>query len=155
MGLICKLADATRFAPVSRAGCPPKLKTNSFESTGPKPTSDSFYSTPQELLLMQRIIKEYGTREYRLQYLKTSTIGPDSIVAKGDWQLWRLTLELLTLEENWESLFETTGKLLKRARTKDESGELTESRFCDWSVWESYIRAALEVPGRKSVIDYS
>lgn len=103
---------------------------------------------------MQRIIQAYGTREDRLKYLQISTLGPDSIVAKGDWQLWRLTLELLTLEENWELLFETTSKLLKRARTKNESGELAESRFCDWFVWESYIRAALEVPGRKSVIDY-
>lgn len=45
--------------------------------------------------------------------------------------------------EHWQQLFETTGDLLKRARTKDERGEIVEARMADWAVWQAYLRSAL------------
>lgn len=77
----------------------------------------------------------------RLNYLQNPFLGPDSTIAKGEWQLWRLKLKLL--KKDPELLFQTTSYLLKRARTKNEAGEIAESRFSDWFVWESYINAAL------------
>ena len=77
----------------------------------------------------------------RLKYLQSPFLGPDSAIAKGEWQLWRLKLRLLKKDQ--DVLFETTSNLLKRARTKNEAGEILESRFSDWIVWESYIDAAL------------
>jgi N-terminal acetyltransferase B complex non-catalytic subunit len=47
--------------------------------------------------------------------------------------------------KQWQELFDTTGTLLKRARTKDESSQLPESRLSDWIVWEAYIRSAVEL----------
>jgi N-terminal acetyltransferase B complex non-catalytic subunit len=77
----------------------------------------------------------------RLNYLQNPFLGPDSKIAKGEWQLWRLKLDLL--KKDPELLFQTTSDLLKRARTKSEAGDIAESRFSDWKVWESYIGAAL------------
>ena len=77
----------------------------------------------------------------RLNFLQDPSFGPDSTIAKGDWQLWRRKLELL--KKDPELLFQTTRDLLKRARTKNDSGEITESRFSDWVVWESFIDTAL------------
>jgi N-terminal acetyltransferase B complex non-catalytic subunit len=77
----------------------------------------------------------------RLNYLHSPYLGPESTIAKGEWQLWRLKLELL--KKDPEVLFQMTGDLLKRARTKNKAGEIAESRFSDWIVWESYIDTAL------------
>ena len=77
----------------------------------------------------------------RLNYLQNPFLGPESTIAKGEWQLWRLKLELL--KKDPELLLQTTRDLLKRARMKNEAGEIMESRFSDWIVWESYIDVAL------------
>jgi N-terminal acetyltransferase B complex non-catalytic subunit len=92
---------------------------------------------------MDIILKSGGQEKMnpvRLNYLQNSFLGPDSAIAKGEWQLWRLKLELLKNEP--ELLFEMTRDLLKRARRKDDAGQITESRFSDWVVWKSYVDAA-------------
>ena len=77
----------------------------------------------------------------RLQFLQSSFLGPESTVAKSEWQLWRLKLELLQKSQSPE-IFQTTANLLRRARTKDEAGRIADSRFGDWLVWQLYIEAA-------------
>jgi N-terminal acetyltransferase B complex non-catalytic subunit len=49
--------------------------------------------------------------------------------------------------QQWKEIFDTTAALLKRARTKDESSQLSESRLSDWIVWEAYTRSAVELGG--------
>ena len=71
------------------------------------------------------------------------------MVAKGEWQLWRFRVELLEAAQQWQPLFDMTGALLKRARTKDEAGQLTESGMSDWILWEAYIRSAFELSSYK------
>ena len=77
-----------------------------------------------------------------MKYLQDPNLGPESAVAKGEWELWRLKLELMETSREWQELFKTTGALLKRARTMDESSKFSESRLSDWIVWEAYIRSA-------------
>jgi N-terminal acetyltransferase B complex non-catalytic subunit len=103
--------------------------------------------TPQELLLLDRITEVYGKPEQRLDYLQSPQLGPESVVAKGEWQLWRTRLQLMEVAQQWQELFDTIGGLLKRARTKDESSQLAESRLSDWIIWEAYIRSAVELSG--------
>jgi len=82
-------------------------------------------------------------------YLQSPQLGPESTVAKAEWQLWRTKLELMETAQQWQDIFDTTAALLKRARTKDESSQLSESRLSDWTVWEAYVRSALELSGRQ------
>jgi N-terminal acetyltransferase B complex non-catalytic subunit len=49
--------------------------------------------------------------------------------------------------EQWQELYDITGALLKRARTKDEASQLAESRLSDWIVWQAYIRSAVKLGG--------
>lgn len=78
-----------------------------------------------------------------MNYLNEPSLGPESIVAKGDWELWRKKLQLMEVSGHWQQLFETTGGLLKRARTKNDRGEIIEARMADWAVWQAYLRSAL------------
>jgi N-terminal acetyltransferase B complex non-catalytic subunit len=103
--------------------------------------------TPQELLLLDRITEVYGKPEQRLEYLQSPQLGPESVVAKGEWQLWRTKLQLMEAAEQWQELFNITGALLKRGRTKDESSQLSESRLSDWIIWEAHVRSAVELGG--------
>ncbi|KAH8602738.1 N-acetyltransferase B complex non catalytic subunit-domain-containing protein [Bisporella sp. PMI_857] len=101
--------------------------------------------TPQEILLLHLITEAYGTTEKRLQYLSDPYLGPESTIAKGDWQLWRWKIELLRNSQQWKVLFDTARGLLARARTKDDSGIIVEERFSDWLVWEGFLRSAKEL----------
>ncbi|KAG9236907.1 N-acetyltransferase B complex non catalytic subunit-domain-containing protein [Amylocarpus encephaloides] len=103
--------------------------------------------TPQEILLLHRITEALGKPEERLDYLRDPTLGPESVIAKGEWQLWRFRVALLVELLEWKELFDTTKSLLKRARTKDEFGQLSESGFSDWIVWEAFIHSAVELQG--------
>lgn len=80
-----------------------------------------------------------------MNYLNEPSLGPESIVAKGDWELWRNKLELMQTSEHWQQLFDTTGGLLKRSRTKDERGQIVEARMADWAVWQAYLHSALSL----------
>ncbi|TVY35438.1 N-alpha-acetyltransferase 25,NatB auxiliary subunit [Lachnellula occidentalis] len=122
-----------------------KLATATKQATDPKKLPIRSIQTPQELLLLHRITEALGKPEQRLEYLNDPTLGPESAVAKGEWQLWRFKLKLLENAAKWQELFETTKSLLKRARTKDESGQLSESGMSDWIVWEAFIRSAVEL----------
>lgn len=124
---ISKLAVAT-----IELGNSSKLPTRSIHS-------------PQELLLLQLITAKYGTLEKQLEYLKDPFLGPESAVAKGDWSLWRDKLRLMIQGRQWRELFQVTSGLLKRARTKDTSGQISESRYSDWLVWDAYIQSAYEI----------
>jgi N-terminal acetyltransferase B complex non-catalytic subunit len=100
---------------------------------------------PQELHLLQIITAKYGTLEKQLEYLQDPFLGPESVMAKGDWSLLRDKLQLMAQARQWQDLFEVTGRLLKRARTKDASGQISESRYSDWLVWDIYLKSAHEI----------
>lgn len=94
---------------------------------------------------MDDILKSKGDKTMdtaRLEFLQNPFLGPESMIAKGYWQLWKLKLELMKVTQS-PDIFQTTADLLRRARTKDESGGIADSRFSDWAVWEMYIEAAL------------
>ena len=80
-------------------------------------------------------------------YLQSPQLGPESTVAKAEWQLWRTKLKLMEAAQQWQDIFDTTAALLKRARTKDESSQLSESRLSDWLVWEAYANSAVKLNG--------
>jgi len=101
--------------------------------------------TPQEVLLLHLITDKYGSPEKCLQYLDDPYLGAESAVAKGEWQLWRWKIELLTSTQQWRVLFETTSSLLGRARARDASGKMVEARYSDWIVWEGLIRSVKEL----------
>jgi N-terminal acetyltransferase B complex non-catalytic subunit len=94
---------------------------------------------------LQLITEKYGTAEKQLEYLQDPFLGPESAVAKGDWSLWRSRLQLMARSRQWQELYQLTGNLLKRARTKNASGEITEPQYSDWIVWDAYMRAAREI----------
>lgn len=56
-----------------------------------------------------------------------------------------MRLKLLSESQNWMELFELGITLLNRARTKNTSEQSAESRFGDWTVWESVILSAVEL----------
>ncbi|QSZ28628.1 hypothetical protein DSL72_003127 [Monilinia vaccinii-corymbosi] len=120
-----------------------KLATATIQADKSKPLPTRAIHTPQELLLLQRITAAHGKLEDQLKYLNEPSLGPESIVAKGDWELWRNKLQLMEASEHWQQLFEITGDLLERARTKDERGKIIEARMADWVVWQAYLRSAL------------
>lgn len=101
--------------------------------------------TPQELLLLDEIIKAFGTAEKRLEFLSDPKMSADSKLAKGEWQLWRSRLEVLAELKHWEELYKISKALLERGRTKDSTGKYSASRFCDWKVWEGYLSAAMHL----------
>jgi N-terminal acetyltransferase B complex non-catalytic subunit len=94
---------------------------------------------------LHRITAVLGKPGQQLEYLRNANLGPESVVAKSEWQLWRFKLNLLTAAQEWKELFEITQALLKRARTKDEAGQLSEASFSDWIVWEAFVRSATEL----------
>jgi len=115
----------------------------------PKQLSIRSIQTPQELLLLHRITEALGKPEQRLGYLNDATLGPESAAAKGEWQLWRFKLQLTESTKKWQELFDTSKALLRRARTADESGQLSEAGMSDWIVWEAFIRSAVELQGQE------
>jgi len=98
---------------------------------------------------LHRITEQVGKNEQRLEFLRDPHLGPESAVAKGEWQLWRFKLKLMEAAEQWQELFDITSALLERARTKDESGRIKEPGMSDWIVWDAFIRSAVELPGHK------
>ncbi|KAL2064750.1 hypothetical protein VTL71DRAFT_3888 [Oculimacula yallundae] len=122
-----------------------KLAIATKQATDPKQLPIRSLQSPQELLLLHRITKTYGKAEHSLEYLQDPLLGPESAVAKGEWELWRMKLESLQKAQEWKVLFETTGSLLKRARTADASSQYAEARLSDWIVWVAYIRSASEL----------
>jgi N-terminal acetyltransferase B complex non-catalytic subunit len=98
---------------------------------------------------LHRITEQVGKNEQRLEFLQDPHLGPESAVAKGEWQLWRFKLKLMEAAKQWQELFDITNALLERARTKDESGQIKEPRMSDWIVWDAFIRSAVELPGHK------
>jgi len=101
--------------------------------------------TPQEILLLHRITRTYGRSELLQEYLEDANLGPESTVAKGEWDLWRLRLRLLEKSQKWQELFEITSTLLRRSRTKNTSLQLSESKLGDWIVWEGFLHSAIEL----------
>ncbi|CAG8961090.1 hypothetical protein HYFRA_00002633 [Hymenoscyphus fraxineus] len=126
-----------------------KLAAATKSAADPKQLPLRSIHTPQELLLLHRITETLGKPEQRLEYLQDPNLGPESVIAKSEWQLWRFKLILLGEVKSWQELFDTTQSLLKRARTKDASGQLSETGFSDWIVWDSFIRSAIELQGHE------
>ncbi|KAH6709317.1 N-acetyltransferase B complex non catalytic subunit-domain-containing protein [Leptodontidium sp. MPI-SDFR-AT-0119] len=122
-----------------------KLATATKQATDQKQLPIRSIQSPQELLLLHRITKVYGKAEHNLEYIQDPLLGPESTVAKGEWELWRMKLDLLQKSQDWKAVFETTAPLLKRARTTDESSQYAEARLSDWIVWDAYIRSATEL----------
>lgn len=98
--------------------------------------------TPQDLLLLHRIAANLGTLELRLSYIESPMLGPDSEIANGEWEILRMKLSLMTSVKKWPELFTITSDLLRRARTKDQTGQLSEDRFSDWVVWDTFLLSA-------------
>ncbi|KAE8452103.1 hypothetical protein EG329_001570 [Mollisiaceae sp. DMI_Dod_QoI] len=105
--------------------------------------------TPQELLLLDRITESFGKPDQRLEYLQEPNLGPESIVAKGEWGLWILKLRLMEEACQWAELFDLCKTLLRRARTTNEFDQYVESSFSDWTVWEAYFFSASKLEGQK------
>ncbi|KAH7364272.1 N-acetyltransferase B complex non catalytic subunit-domain-containing protein [Rhexocercosporidium sp. MPI-PUGE-AT-0058] len=122
-----------------------KLATATKQAADQKQLPIRSIQFPQELLLLHRITKAYGKAEQTLDYIQDPLLGPESAVAKGEWELWRMKLDLLQKSQNWKVILETTASLLKRARTKDGSSQYAEARLSDWIVWDAYIRSASEL----------
>ncbi|RKF51363.1 N-terminal acetyltransferase B complex subunit arm1 [Golovinomyces cichoracearum] len=116
-----------------------KLAASTKLSTGPGLYPAKSIQTPQEILLLHRILQLSGSLEKSIEYLEDPFLGPESPAAKGNWELWRLNLMSLSRSEKWSLLFETSMSLLKRARTKDATGNFSEAQFCDWIVWSSLL----------------
>jgi len=91
------------------------------------------------------ITETCGKPEQQLEYLEDENLGPESAVSKGEWEIWRMKLKLMQDARRWDDLFNITGSLLERSRTKDKSGQLTEAPLSDWVVWEAYLRSASEL----------
>ncbi|KAK2626510.1 hypothetical protein QTJ16_003685 [Diplocarpon rosae] len=126
-----------------------KLANATKQVMNQKQLSIRSIQSPQELLLLQRVTQTYGKPEQCLEYLRDPLLGPDSVAAKGEWELWRMKLGLTEKAQQWKELFETTGSLLKRSRTADSSGKYVEARLGDWIVWEAYIRSSTELNDNK------
>ncbi|TVY28955.1 Phagocyte signaling-impaired protein [Lachnellula hyalina] len=140
-----KLWGSLAFAQIGKLATATKQATLTRSRQDPKKLPIRSLQTPQELLLLHRVTEALGKPEQRLEFLNDPTLGPESAVAKGEWQLWRFKLNLLENAAKWQELYETTKSLLKRARTKDQSGQLSESGLSDWIVWEAFIRSAVEL----------
>jgi N-terminal acetyltransferase B complex non-catalytic subunit len=93
-------------------------------------------------LLLHKLTEAFGTPEQLRDYLQDPNLGPESSVAKGEWKLWRLRLKSLEESQKWVELFDITSTLLKRARTKDSSSQLVDSKLSDWIVWEGFLLSA-------------
>lgn len=66
-------------------------------------------------------------------------------------------MKLRTMQDaqQWEELFTITANLLKRARTKDKSGVLSEAQLNDWIVWKTFMRSAAQLGDPTSVFHRS
>ncbi|KAF8863346.1 hypothetical protein BDZ45DRAFT_583867 [Acephala macrosclerotiorum] len=126
-----------------------KLAAATREATDVKQLPVRSIQTPQELLLLDRVTESFGRPEQRLEYLQDPHLGPESVVAKGDWGLWILKLKLIGQANRWQELFELCGTLLKRARTANDSNQLADASFSDWTVWEAYLKSASKLEGHK------
>ncbi|RQM06867.1 hypothetical protein DH86_00000004 [Scytalidium sp. 3C] len=51
--------------------------------------------------------------------------------------------------ELWEQLYQTCSSLLRRARTKDDTGQIVDLQMADWVVWNAFIISALNLPGNE------
>ncbi|RKF76353.1 N-terminal acetyltransferase B complex subunit arm1 [Golovinomyces cichoracearum] len=121
-----------------------KLAASTKLSTGPGLYPAKSIQTPQEILLLHRILQLSETPEKSIEYLEDPYLGPESLAAKGNWELWRLRLKWLSRSKKWSLLFETSMSLLKRARTKDTTGNFSEAQYCDWIVWSSLLLSVVE-----------
>ncbi|CAL3964286.1 unnamed protein product [Diplocarpon coronariae] len=122
-----------------------KLANATKQAMDQKQVSIRSIQSPQELLLLQRVTQVYGKPEQCLEYLRDPLLGPESAVAKGEWELWRIKLGLTEKAQQWKELFEITGSLLKRSRTAGNSGKYVEARLSDWIVWDAYVRSSTEL----------
>ncbi|CAD6503993.1 BgTH12-05734 [Blumeria graminis f. sp. triticale] len=122
-----------------------KLASATRSCTNPLQLPVKSLQKPQEILLLHRLLKANNKKEQSIEYLDDPQLGPESIVAKSEWELWILKLKLLEESQNWQELFQTTIGLLKRARTKDQFGNFAEARLSDWIVWDALTRSAVHL----------
>jgi N-terminal acetyltransferase B complex non-catalytic subunit len=99
------------------------------------------------------IEQSHARLDNRLEYLNNPHLGPESTIAKGEWQLWIDKLQLMSDGEQWQELFVATGELLRRARTNTD-GQITESRYSDWIVWDNFRKSAKNLDQKESVNRY-
>lgn len=90
-------------------------------------------------------MSKVGTAENRLKNFRDPALGPESNVARGDWQLWIRYIDTLTDEGCWQELFDKTSDLLRRARMRNKLGQITEAHLADWKVWTAYVTSALKL----------
>ncbi|RDW64145.1 hypothetical protein BP5796_10647 [Coleophoma crateriformis] len=97
--------------------------------------------SPQESLLLHRILESGSDIDIRLKYYEDDYTGPGSKVAKGTWKLWTDKLKLLEKAEKYDDLLEISSSLLPLGR-KNASGVVVDSRMGDYTIWELFRKTA-------------
>jgi N-terminal acetyltransferase B complex non-catalytic subunit len=101
--------------------------------------------TPQELLLLHRILSTQGRLTESLDAFKDPHLGPTSKVSKGEWVFHIKYLQLLELCGEWKELLAKSFQLLSASRIEDGDGNFPYSRGSDWVVWKALMQAVLEL----------
>ncbi|KAI9724374.1 MAG: hypothetical protein M1812_000442 [Candelaria pacifica] len=103
--------------------------------------------TPQELSLLLSIYQEEGYVKEALGVLDSRKLGIWSSVAKGDWGLVRLRLDLLKQLDEWPEAWTLCGSLLNAACPAGEGHDWgfprldSHTKGDDWKVWQCFIDA--------------
>lgn len=105
--------------------------------------------TTQELLFLTSVYRQQGYIDEALKVLDSASLGVDSAVAKGDWSVVRVKLELLECRKRWQESWEFCRIILEKARPKplDQSNgtagtPLPEAYGDDWRIWVALIDAS-------------
>lgn len=101
--------------------------------------------TPQELLLLHRILSTQGKLNESLEVFKNPYLGSGSKISKGEWVFHIKHLQHLELSGEWKELLAKSLNLLSASRAEDNDRDVSYSRGSDWVVWKALIRAALEL----------
>lgn len=101
--------------------------------------------TPQELLLLHRILSTQGKLTESLDVFRDPHLGPTSKVSKGEWVFHIKHLQLLEVCGEWKELLTKSLQLLSASRVEGDDGNFPCSRGSDWVVWKALIRAVLEL----------
>lgn len=138
--MIRKLAEATKTAKVN--ALLPSLEhfAKAFLKDVPSLPPRAIHS-PQESLLLHRILESSADIDTRLQYYEDDYAGPGSKVAKGTWKLWTDRLKLLETAEKYDKLLDLSSSLLPLGR-RNESGIVVDPRMGDYAIWEFFRKTA-------------
>ncbi|KAI9704283.1 MAG: hypothetical protein M1836_007144 [Candelina mexicana] len=107
--------------------------------------------TPQELSLLLSIYQEEGHTQEALKVLGSRNLGIWSSVAKGDWNLVRLKMNLLEQLSMWLEAWTFCGSLLNAACPTTDAVNWgfpqlgSDTKGDDWRVWQCFLTACKEL----------